>query len=363
MGFNFEKNNIPSQEEIDKIKKAGRRGFIKGAAIAGAAGAASHIEKKGEKMARALNFIKNAFTNNDKPQFKANNIEIKNIADHFLKAFEELKMKEKFFPKEIFTRDLLIAQQLQESQYKANAKSRAGAVGTMQNMDISIKDVSQFLEKLDNAGIIEYNGPIYLNTESNKKRKEKFGKRIFRQSDFIALRHLRIDNPDYSKALGKLYLMQLSNEEYGYGVGQKLYKQGKTKDAQAEILGAYNAGYSRVKDIPRNEWQYKEPREYVKRIFNYMERLKNVRNAMENAGLNRENDSIAMRISREMNKVRGHGHTRKKLLNKTMNYLIEAIKKEQEKKGRELKEEEIIKVFSTFANVKDITTEKFYAKI
>ncbi len=359
---NPEKFNGPSQAEIDKVKKAGRRGFIKGALTVGATGAISHVENKSEKLTKAIDFIKNAFSQKkDSPE---KDFEIKNIADHYLKAFEELKLEEEFFPKEIFTRDLLIAQQLQESDYKANAKSRAGAIGTMQNMDISIKDVSQFLEKLHLNNVIDYNGPIYQNPKDSQQRKEqrkeKFGKRILKKSDFTALEYLRIDNPDYSKALGKLYLMQLSNKEYGYGAGHKLHKEGKIKDAQAEILGAYNAGYGRVKDIPRDKWEYREPRDYVKNIFNYMDRLKNVRNTMEEAGLDHKNDSIAMRTAREMNKVRVKGDQRTEMLNKTMNFIIDTIKTKQQIKGRDLKDDEIIQIFSQFADTSDITKELFY---
>lgn len=377
-------NKKMEKERIDKS----RRAFIKGALTGTAATVATYETEKYRPLKKAVDLMNKLFdklakrkeagidendeqTKTELEQLKhqlrqetKNKFEISNIADYYLKAFEDLKSKKEFFPKEIFTRNLLIAQQLQESGYKADAKSHAGAIGVMQNMDISIKDVSQFLEKLDRNNVISYNGPIYQNPKASpkikEKRKKEFGQRILKASDFIALEHLRVDNPDYSKALGKLYLMRLWNKKYGYGAGQNEYAKGDNKGAQAEILGAYNAGYGRVKDIPRDKWKYSEPRKYVDRIFNYMERLKNIRDAMAEAGLDKNNDSIAMRIAREMNKVRGRGNTRKKLLKKTMDYLINHIKQVQDAKGRKLNESEIIKIFSTFAKTKDISKEQFY---
>ncbi len=387
MAFGEPKFNLPKAEDKKEkkytekdAKKISRRSFLKGALSTGTIGIISHVEKKGDRIKTALDTIKKLFqspkeklrknnngntnSNNERQNNQENKIEIRGIADYYLKAFEELKMKEEFFPKKIFTRDLLIAQQLQESKYKANAKSHAGAVGTMQNMDISIKDVSQFLEILDQNHIIEYQGPIYLNPKLNPEKKEakrkKFGKRILKQSDFIALELLRMDNPDYSRALGKLYLMRLSNVRYGYGAGQTQYQKGDIRGAQTEILGAYNAGISRVKGIPPEKWKYKEPVEYTKKIFNYMERLKNIRNAMEQIGLDKNNDSIAMRTAREMDKVRGHGKTRKELLNKTMYYIINSLQKMQDKKGEELTGDEIIAFFATLNNTKTITQKLFY---
>ncbi len=360
---NFEKQSSPSEEERERIKKSGRRGFIKGAIGAGTVGALSHLDNKMEKAKNVFSFINNAFKRlGDKGEKeninKDSDIEINNIADHYLKAFETLKMREDFFPKKIFTRNLLIAQQLQESDFKKTAISNAGAIGVMQNMNISIKDVSLMLESLNKDGVIEYSGPIYIK-HPNKDQKSKYNNRLLTKTNLDELELFRMHNPDYSKALGKLYLMRLWNDKYGYGAGQDEYADGDTKGAQTEILGAYNAGYSRVKNKPIEKW-LPEPRTYVKRIFNYVERLKNIRHAMEESGVNPKNDSIAMRIAREMDKVRSKGSERKEILDKTMNHIIQIIKEEQKEKGRELNDQEIIKVFSNFKNTRDITDKLFY---
>ncbi len=95
------------------------------------------------------------------PEEKTEISETKNIADDFLDAYHELR-KTEFWNSKILTDNLFIAQQLQESKYKKDSESGAGAVGVMQTKGASIRDVPMFLAKLKRNVNFEYNGPDNL---------------------------------------------------------------------------------------------------------------------------------------------------------------------------------------------------------
>ncbi|PLX26500.1 hypothetical protein C0583_07120 [Candidatus Parcubacteria bacterium] len=324
-------------------------------------------------------------------------MEIKNIADHFLKAYLELEDDPNFFPKEVFTDDLLIAQQLQESNFDRHATSHAGAVGVMQNMPISIKDDCLFLEKLHNNSIINYQGPIYIGNLENElkglqtgkypdlqgdkrkdrieylkklipEKKKKFDKRILSTPQIETTKLLLQHNPDYSKALGKIYHMRLWHKDYGYSIGQSDVKKGNLQSAHIKLLGSYNAG-PKASKIPFDKWKNyswgKEPTIYVQKILNYMNRLKNIRSAMPDYELDSKDNAIAMRTAREMNKVflsKDSKHTKKELLDKTMNHILSELQKAQNITGRKLTEDEVIEVFKQFEKVEWITDDRLYDK-
>ena len=175
---------------------------------------------------------------NGKGENKKETIEINNLADYYLKAYLEISKDPEKFPKEIFENDLLIAQQCQESRGEVDAESHSGALGEMQNMTISMIDVTRYLNKLKRNTDFEWNGPKKLSGNELKKVKE-----------------LIIQKSDYSRAFGKIYLMQLWDNKYGYSVGRKKFEEGDVAGAQTELMGAYNAGLGRVKGKSLSEWK------------------------------------------------------------------------------------------------------------
>ena len=191
-------------------------------------------------------------------RLKEKKSEAEKLADLYLEIFHYLKNKKEFFPPEVFTRYLFIAQQLQESRYKHDAKSNKGAVGVMQNRPISIRDVGRYIFKLKRKNKINFSVPKEL---SDKEIKE--------------IMPLLVRNPDYSRAFGKLYMIQLFDTRYGYGVAEEEWKQHNIQAVQKKILAAYNAGYRRIKYQPEWRWP-QEARKYYKNIFRLMDLIKEV---------------------------------------------------------------------------------------
>lgn len=249
--------------------------------------------------------------------------ETKNIADVFLKAYYELS-RSKFWPADVFTTDFFIAQQLQESKYKKEAESQAGALGIMQNMEVSIKDVVRYLNKLKSRGKYNYNGPEELADKQLTEIKELIKERA-----------------DYSRAFGKLYLIMLKDPQYGYGIARNEYKRGDIKETQKKLLANYNGGLGNVGNRPEGLWP-RESKDYCKKVFNYMERIENIRQALKDNGFDQNNDYAVMLLAREMDKAKNKSE-RKQILDMYVNKIIA----EQKIKDKPLTDEEIKLIFLT----------------
>ncbi len=207
-----------------------------------------------------------------------------NIANAFFKAHKELA-RSRFWPKELLTRDIQIAQQLQESKFNKEAKSNKGAVGVMQNTQSSVIDVVRYLNKLKRNKEIEYDGPRELSKDQLKE-----------------IMTLILKDANCSRIFGKIYLTQLWDGSYGYGVGQVEYKAGKLKEAQKKLLASYNAGSKAIKDESEEKWP-EQSIDYCKKIFNYEKRLKNIRRVLAEKEICLKNeDYAAMLLAREMDK-------------------------------------------------------------
>jgi hypothetical protein len=255
-------------------------------------------------------------------------IKIENLADHYLKAYNEISKDPEKFPGDVFEIDLVLAQQCQESRGEIDAKSHSGALGVMQNMEISMVDVTSYLNKLEQKTDFEWDGPKKLSK-----------KQIYQ------IKRLLVKKSDYSRAFGKIYLMQLWDNKYGYSAGREYYEKGDIKSTQIELMGAYNAGHSRVKDKTLDKWEklrnkhknihtksaqkkyraYKEAIEYVNRIMNYKTRLGNIRTIMKEMGVrfNKNENYAAREIALILDKITGvQGEERKRILEReTRKYL------------------------------------------
>lgn len=307
--------NDKGEEEIKEQIDEGRRRFLKtgGKALAGAGLAATGLPAVAEAAGRfmkkdqsEIDKIRQAIRRDagldEKPadpnspdqaekqaepiRQKIEQREINNIADHFLNAYYELSRQDKYFPKSIFPKSLLIAQQLQESDYDKTARSKANALGVMQNMSGSIKDVAVFLNRLKRNENINYTGPPELNNKQIKEIK----------------RWLTVD-ADYSRAFGKIYLMQLYNPRYGYGIGREHIEAGNTKEGQKEILASYNGGMSRIKGIDEEKWP-SESRDYVKKIFYWQKNIERIMRHSKKSNINL-NDKQVKEIAKKMKSVYG----------------------------------------------------------
>jgi hypothetical protein len=380
------KKTSKNEEKIDLT----RRSLIKGTALGvGLAAAEKSGVFESEKFKDAVSLIGRAFErfSEIKKTSVENSPEQKNIALQFEEAFKQLENDADFFPRSLFSEELLIAQEMQESNFDPDARSQAGAVGVMQNMDISIKDIALFLEKLDRNKVIAYNGPIYIGNQEEKIEKlkedvkvairsddfvrvhalnqklkkeegalaqklEKYGQRILRPVDLVALEKWRVHEPEHSRTLGKLYDVCLFNKPFGYGIGQEKFHDADFLGAQKEILAAYNGGL-RTKNRDESEWP-DETRDYVSKIMNLKDRIKNIRVVMSHQGLDSDKKEASKLIAKELSKVVESGPERKTVLSKATEHLVALLRQEEIRKQRQLKTEEMQQIIGQLASVKSI---------
>jgi len=347
-----------NNKKKDEKKLMTRRGFLKsafktavgvGATVAlGTVGREilDNLDAKKEKEERKS--TENLEPSEQKENKKEEEVKIENLADHYLKAYYELSKDSEKFPGDVFETDLIIAQQCQESRGEIDAKSHSGALGVMQNMTASIKDVTRYLNILMRKTDFEWKGP----RELSKKQ-------------ILRIKNLLTKKSDYSRAFGKIYLMQLWDNKRGYGIGREHYKKGDIKSTQIELMGAYNAGHSRVKGKTLEEWirlrdkyqkvhtksaqrkyrAYREAIDYVHKIMNYKERLGNIRDMIKEIGLElgvaREN-FLVREIALKLDEVHGVlGEKRKEKLESETRKYLERIKNLIESKNRLPSHEEI----------------------
>ncbi len=370
--MNIESPNFNNFKEHDKDKPKSpeRRRFLKGTGkfLAGA-GSALVVEKGIKEKEKIAGFLQKAtkgismaikrFREEDQGQIAKTEkmktkehrkrVEIQNISDHYLLAYKELSQKSEYLPPEIFSKDFFIAQQLQESGFDKKAKSNKGAVGVMQITKPAIQDVSKYLRQLHIAGVIDYHGPVYLKKPRRRKYKserkykqaltnyyDEYKKLRLKPEDLLTdediddIKFESMENADYSRAIGKLYFMKLFDKKRGYAVGWREYQQGNIHEARRLLLACYNAGkggvYINNHVKPETQWP-KETRDYVYKIFNYMQRIKNVRQAFKERGLDPDWDYAVMSVARAMDGAGDlRGRARKEKLRKIMAKSISRIK-------------------------------------
>ncbi|PIP34134.1 hypothetical protein COX22_00640 [Candidatus Falkowbacteria bacterium CG23_combo_of_CG06-09_8_20_14_all_49_15] len=171
----------------------------------------------------------------------------KKFLDSILDIYHQLSSQEAFFPKNIFSTDFLIAQQIQESNYQPAAVSSAEAYGVMQTRDIAVLDVHRYLKILNRKNNTDYAFANYDEKLSGL--------------DLKIIQEYIKKYPDYSRALGKIFLMCLHGQD-GYAIGRKTKN---SVNAQKEILLAYNGGTSILKR--KKSPAYKIAKEYADAII------------------------------------------------------------------------------------------------
>jgi len=253
-----------------------------------------------------------------------NKSEAERTCDSYLEAYNELSSQGKYFPEKLFPKDLLMAQQFQESKYDKDARSSADAVGVMQVTDNAVMDVgghkSIRSEKQDRG-----NDKEIKKARVRKVRREREGylyrlnkKGLCSVEVPKSLSEQEVDKvmelmvvPDYCRSVGKLYLMQLWDKEDGYGIGRKHFENGDIEKAQDEILACYNAGARRIKGKPKEKW-LKEPRDYVEKIRKYRKMIQEITDSSERKLTSME----ILKILGEVYVVRNDEKRREKINNK-----------------------------------------------
>ncbi|MDA3839481.1 MAG: lytic transglycosylase domain-containing protein [Patescibacteria group bacterium] len=333
--FNIKPKSVEEQESSNANKGITRRGFVKGLvgfAITGAVGKTvgdffeDGEKNKGEKTENITkeeilkevgveeNDINENVSREEEGELSQEQIDLKKLTKLFMEKYQELSCKHKFFPKEIFHDDFFIATQLQESGYKTDAESHKGAVGSMQNMAISIVDVVRGLNLLKRRGEIEFE------IEGLKKEDELEPEKLKKAINPKRIQEMIAKDQNLSRALGKLYFMMLHGV---YEVDENEYGKGNYKDAQEKLLACYNGG-TKQKDREKHEWP-PESRNYVEKIGNYMQRLTNIKDEMDSKGILTNDNYTRMIIARKMDDPR-ISKTKYSALN---NFLIQ-IKEEED---------------------------------
>lgn len=250
------------------------------------------------------------------------------ISDRILEKYHEVFQKENFLPKEVFTRNFFIATQLQESNFKPDAESDSGAVGIMQVMPITIKEVVRFLHRLNERGAIKDFYCCKVDALNNRDIKE--------------IIKLIKNNADYGRAFGKLYFADLYKlHKIGKGDAEK----GNIRVAQKKLLASYNWDPTKFKRVANNEKRWpKETQDYHKRVFRNMNYLERFQEQIAEAGISSNIDYMSMRLVQAMNsytKIDGESPIFDKLL---ANYVSEIKIAEDARLGRRLRDDEIDRI-------------------
>ena len=181
------------------------------------------------------------------------------ISNLIYKYYNILSREEEFFPPEIFTESFFIADQIQESGYRADAVSHSKAVGVMQTKEIVVRDV------VESLALFKRKNPELFSDEIPKKVDAGVVEEVL---ELVKL------NPDLGRALGKLYFAVLFNR---YKVGKKEFEAGDREGVQKILLASYNFG-PRAKKIPEHRWP-RETKDYYKKVLDYKEKIDRYKDA------------------------------------------------------------------------------------
>ena len=197
---------------------------------------------------------------------------------------------DEFFPKKIFSQDFLLCIQAQESSFKKDALSPVGAAGSMQVMPDTVRDIINYINKID--------------SRVNFKKEDLSDETI---NEIVKL--IR-QNYNLGEAFGKLYLAQIFN---GFGIGQKSLENNWITLGRKKILAVYNWGIGNFSKNPTNEESWpKETKDYIEKIFSDLETLQGI-----NARLNIDGDNQKIRKSNKKeiaSKFKTHPQAIKKAL-------------------------------------------------
>ncbi len=189
---------------------------------------------------------------------------MQNIVEEIHLLSEILSRNEELFPSRLFSKKFLTAIKITESGLRPDAQSEKGAMGTMQIMPTTIREVIRYLNKLQRLGILESSLP-----QEDKLTKENIEK----------ISTLIKSNALYGDAFGEIYLMDLFSN---FQIGQAEYNVGEITKARKKILVTYNWSPDYFKKNESNEEKWpNESKAYYKKIFHYMDIISNIKIQME----------------------------------------------------------------------------------
>ncbi|MEF3692111.1 MAG: lytic transglycosylase domain-containing protein [Candidatus Moraniibacteriota bacterium] len=161
---------------------------------------------------------------------------------------------DEFFPRKIFSQDFLLCIQANESGFKKDAVSPVGAVGSMQVMPETVRDVIKYINRIDS--------------------RIDFKKEDLNDETLNEIIKLIRQNYNLGEAFGKLYLAQIFN---GFGIGQKSLENNWISLGREKILATYNWGIGNFSKNPTDKKSWpNETKEYIEKIFSDMKTLQKI---------------------------------------------------------------------------------------
>ena len=318
MGFEEytpDKEFLKEQEiEDKKINRREALGLMAkgGAAIAGSVlglkslnSALKYIDKEEEKDLKE----DNKSEKEESPEKK----EARKIADEILRSYLSPDIYRRFNP-QVFTKDFFMAQQYQESRYREDAESEAGAQGVYQDKPEATMEVVKFLNFLRKNNLCDYAGPDSIDLEKAKE-----------------IGNLFKEKGDYGRAVGKLYLLAIHDKESSYNnkPNPDVFR-GKTAIEQQDLLLiAYHDGPSKRLHPEKASDNAKE---YIHLIRKHMKSIGTIRDQLDRAGMSSDLDYAIIKIMREMERKENKGKPEETVV-KWLKVLQEAHMKKWQETG------------------------------
>jgi hypothetical protein len=225
-------------------------------------------------------FLANVEANDD--------ISMEYLVAEYVVAYYDVKYSPRYLPIDLFTDDLENAQGHIESGGNPNAVSEKGAVGFMQHIEKSIKDICGYRLSQSDIDALTPEKRRYHIKEKGKGRPgydrigyiyklAKKGVLRFHGPDRIDEKQLayimeQLKDKYTSLSFRGLYLMQLFDSWDGYGIGREAYEKGDIAEAQFLLMAVYNGGKRRIVGKPTYKWP-RESLSYTRKVMNHMQFL------------------------------------------------------------------------------------------
>lgn len=337
--FNFGEIPIKEQPNNRKNENTPKEGMTRRKFLAGAAAALvsmaipKEIDKiidenaqlsSDEKEPSEFEKLKDEIRKENEPS-----MEMQNLAIEIQSLAHQIAKKEELLPSKLFTKNFFIAVSIQESNLDKAAQSEAGAIGIMQIKPVTIKEVIRYLNILERQEKIKFDGPQKTENLSDQ--------------DINDLALLTKKNPDLGQSFGKIYFADLFDN---FKIGQDIFALGGITKTRKKLLAAYNWNPKKFKENETNEeaWPI-ETQDYYKKIFKYMDILKEVQLQMDALKMQTDIYELSSILTVELRKYEKEidnkdPHFEKIIQNITLDYLKD-IKEMEEIKGRAMKSAEI----------------------
>ncbi|MFA6183517.1 MAG: lytic transglycosylase domain-containing protein [Parcubacteria group bacterium] len=337
------KNPLSEKNYKENINHS-RRKFLVGAAILALDSTfPKEVSEKTNIVPRILNHIKSLFNDEDKPkendqkqenekmpEKKEASPQMQLLAQEVQIRAHELLKKDKFLPKKLFSENLFLAVQIQESNLEKDAESQAGAIGIMQVKPITVKEVIRYLNILKNNETIKFEGPSAKELSEN---------------NVAELMTLIKQNKDLGKAFGKLYFAELFNN---FEIGKQAFELGQINQARKKILTAYNWSPNNFKRNENNEsaWPL-ESIQYCDKVLDNLSRLDFIQKEIRKLKIKTDILDLSALLTMELNKYKDIDVENSSFEKMIQSYL-EKISTIETIKERPLKKDEIANLISKF---------------